>query len=709
MTNNTNNIDCIHRTASVATSHTISGVTSHVHACKVREFCTLTESKLTLLDGSPIAVCATCKQYSPPPTRPPATIPLTIGMATFDDYWGVWATCQALHNARIEAGLLNEIELIVVDNNPDGSHGKPTKGQVNSYPNARYIEFTDHQGTSGPRNKVFEVASGRGVVVIDPHVLFVRPVETLRKLVEFWSQPTAPADLYHGPCLYDWLVDPKGRPSILGTHWEPRWGSDGMFGKWATAEPYTHSPHAINDPDATPIEVPLNACGLFMSARDSWLGFHPEQRGFGAEEGTIHHKYRHHGRTTFVLPWLQWVHRWGKVERVAYGGMEWTRRCKNYLLSTRDFGWPTLGELKPIFVTTESRNITANGDPNLAVKGQTRVTESEWQAMLQELGLAPKGTAASPAATPNVVTLLDPDPGVRPYELDYLASPAFECVSREHRVGAVMCNRGCPSMQSEPVSVFWCKAHQASVTLGKRRTDAQHCLECPLRKPLNDESLDPLVSHVAWSIQQADQLKSRLPESTLAVQGTTSPRVRHLLNNLCSAPDVRYLEVGCWLGALFISAQAGNDVQHSLAVDDFSEFNQYGTARESFIANCKTHLGREPRLIDGDANSLDFEEISMVRNGPFNVYLYDAAHDYQSQFNAIVRVWPALADRFILLVDDANLPGVLDATREALKQCGAVIRRHWLLPAKFNGDTERWWNGLAVAVIDKPAHVRNDP
>lgn len=680
-----------------------TGLEYDIHHCSQPsiENCTVADRGLKMNSGQPMAVCKTCPLYSPPAPRVGPAV--TIGMATFDDYFGVWATCQSIHNARVEAGLVDQIEIVVVDNNPTGKHGEPTRGQLESYkPNAQYVEFNDHQGTSGPRNEIFRVAHGRGVVVIDPHVLFVRPVETLRKLVEFWSRPTASQDLFHGPCLHDCLIDHTQRPYIVGTHWRAEWGSDGMFGKWETAEKYTHSPHRINDPDEPPLEVPLNACGLFMAARDSWLGFHPEQRGFGGEEGTIHHKYREAGRTTFVLPWLQWVHRWGKPERVAYGGMEWRTRCRNYLLSTRDYGWPTVAELRANFVTVEPRNIQPNGDPNLATTGQQRVSEADWQALLTEMRLSdsasPEGVGSNVPHTVEL-KLLEVDPGLQPWEAEYLDNEAtFGCVSREQRQGSVLCNIGCASARSQPVSLFWCKQFQSAVTLVERRTECRNCLTCPSRKPLDDDSIDPLVAHVARSIQRADRLQSNLPESTLAVQGMTSPRVRHLLNNICSAPGTRYLEVGCWLGALFISAQAGNDVEDSTAVDNFSEFNQHGGVKEAFVANCKTHLGHEPHLIDAP-----FESLAPADTGTgFNVYLYDASHTVEAQFDGIVRAWPALADRFILLVDDANLPGVLDATREALKQCGAKICRHWLLPAKFNGDTDRWWNGLAVAVIDKP-------
>ena len=46
---------------------------------------------------------------------------LTVGMATYDDYDGVYFSVQAL---RMYNRLGNDMEIIVVDNNPDSPSGK---------------------------------------------------------------------------------------------------------------------------------------------------------------------------------------------------------------------------------------------------------------------------------------------------------------------------------------------------------------------------------------------------------------------------------------------------------------------------------------------------------------------------------------------------------------------------------------------------------
>ena len=85
-----------------------------------------------------------------------------------------------------------------------------------------------------------------------------------------------------------------------------------------------------------------------------------------------------------------------------------------------------------------------------------------------------------------------------------------------------------------------------------------------------------------------------------------------------------------------------------------------------------------------------------------DVFFYDGDHGPEAQRQAIIHAWPALADEAIILIDNTNHPGVLEATRQGLAAVGANVLDEWLLPARFNGDTEQWWNGLYVAAVRKP-------
>jgi len=204
-----------------------------------------------------------------------------------------------------------------------------------------------------------------------------------------------------------------------------------------------------------------------------------------------------------------------------------------------------------------------------------------------------------------------------------------------------------------------------------------------------------MVDHVRASIRAAKRRRSGLTPGALAIDGMSSPKVRHLLNNLCSMPGCRYLEVGSWKGSTLVSALLGNGVERAVAIDNFSEF---GAPREEFAANCREHLDPGGHaFVDADCFSVD----PLLLGGPFNVYLYDGAHDAGSQIRAFTHFDGALADPFVAVVDDWNVPRVRAGTREAFGRLGYSPAFEAELPARRNGDMRRWWNGLYVAAVRK--------
>lgn len=204
-----------------------------------------------------------------------------------------------------------------------------------------------------------------------------------------------------------------------------------------------------------------------------------------------------------------------------------------------------------------------------------------------------------------------------------------------------------------------------------------------------------LVERVERAIAGAERRQSLLSRSVLSVPGKSSAKVRHLLNNLRAQ---RYLEVGVWQGSTFIAACFGRQLESAVAVDNFSQFDITGGVRCRFLANVEAHLAHQHvALHQVSFFDLPIEETTCG----VDVFFYDGSHDPESQKRAITHIWPALAAHAIIVVDDINLPGVLDQTRAGLADVGAQVLREWLLPARFNGDTENWWNGLYVAAIRK--------
>lgn len=247
------------------------------------------------------------------PARPRRNLDarLTIGMATKDDYDGVYFTLQALRLYHPE--VMDQIEFIVIDNNPAGPCARPLKQLERAIDNYRYIPESRRRGTS-VRDEIFAQASTPYVLCVDCHVLF--SPGAIATLIRYFDAHPETIDLIQGPLLWDDLKS-------LSSHWQPGW-DQGLFGTWA------HDPVA-DAIDAAPFPIPMQGLGVFACRKAAWPGFNPDFRGFGGEEGYIHDKFRQHGGQVVLLPALRWVHRFARPLGVPYA-INWEDRFLNYLI-----------------------------------------------------------------------------------------------------------------------------------------------------------------------------------------------------------------------------------------------------------------------------------------------------------------------------------------------------------------------------------------
>lgn len=258
---------------------------------------------------------------------------LTIGMATFDDFDGVYFTVQALR--MYHADVMDQVELLVVDNNPGSAHGRMVRdfveGKLSRDVSARYVPVPDVVGTSAPRNRVFAEASRDAVLCIDCHVLLAPGA--VRRLIDYYDRHPDARDLLSGPMLYDDLGN-------FCTHFDDVWRSE-MWGIWGSDD-------RGKDPNAEPFEIPAMGLGLFTCRKDAWLGFNEHFRGFGGEEFYIHEKFRQAGAKCICLPFLRWGHRFGRPNGVQYP-LSRFNKVRNYVLGHVELGLP-LDRAKEHFV-----------------------------------------------------------------------------------------------------------------------------------------------------------------------------------------------------------------------------------------------------------------------------------------------------------------------------------------------------------------------
>jgi hypothetical protein len=251
---------------------------------------------------------------------------LTVGMAAYKDFKGVYATVRGLriyHRQALELHLPpadRQVELAVVDNyGCDSLQGfcKSWDGQ------ARYERFTQVQGTAAPRDRLFRTSRARFVACLDAH-LFAYPY-VMQLLLDYLRAHPDTDDLLQGV-----FVHPDDHSLITGMR--PQWGG-GMLGTF-----YWDKERAAA---GQPFDVWAQGLGFFCMRREAFLdlgGFHPKFRGFGGEEGYLHELVRRNGGRTLVHPELRFDHRFDDDEPKPYQPNDYDK-FRNYLLGHKQLAW----------------------------------------------------------------------------------------------------------------------------------------------------------------------------------------------------------------------------------------------------------------------------------------------------------------------------------------------------------------------------------
>lgn len=205
------------------------------------------------------------------------------------------------------------------------------------------------------------------------------------------------------------------------------------------------------------------------------------------------------------------------------------------------------------------------------------------------------------------------------------------------------------------------------------------------------------IEHLNNCIQNAEMLTSSIEKTSgiLKIDGMSSHKVRHFLNNLCGLDDARYLEVGTWKGSTLLSAIYKNFHCKATCIENFSDF---GGPKSEFLNNVQNFKSNTPsfQFLEQDCFSVSLKNLEKK-----NIYFFDGLHTEADHEKAFTYFNEILDDTFICAVDDWNFGQVVSGTKKAFKNLSYNILFEKVLPAARNGDTAQWWNGLYVAVIQK--------
>jgi len=221
---------------------------------------------------------------------------LTIGIATHNDYDGLYFTIMALklYHPLVQT---DEVEFVVIDNDPDSAIADDVQKLVKAV-KGKYIPMRDKTSTT-VKWLIPEYAEGEYVLIVDSHVL-VEP-GGIDRLMQYFDEHTDCKDLIQGPLLYDNF-------NTVSTSFKPGW-SGHMYGQWHTDEEYKLG---------VPFEIRMNGAGLFAFKRSNFPVLNKDFRGFGCEEWYIHEKFRRNGGKVMSIPQLKWMHRFAKPHGITY-------------------------------------------------------------------------------------------------------------------------------------------------------------------------------------------------------------------------------------------------------------------------------------------------------------------------------------------------------------------------------------------------------
>lgn len=164
-------------------------------------------------------------------------------------------------------------------------------------------------------------------------------------------------------------------------------------------------------------------------------------------------------------------------------------------------------------------------------------------------------------------------------------------------------------------------------------------------------------------LELSDVGQSKIREREKELYGASSPRLKALLNNICSKEGTNYLELGVFKGSTIISAAYGNLNTKLVGVENY-KYNQNepkGMAPEGTIwENMKIQLNSNIKRYEGHDVSVntsnitiiesDFQDVDWKSYPKFDVCFFDVVPADKETYKAFFeKTLPALSSEAVIL------------------------------------------------------------
>jgi hypothetical protein len=198
-------------------------------------------------------------------------------------------------------------------------------------------------------------------------------------------------------------------------------------------------------------------------------------------------------------------------------------------------------------------------------------------------------------------------------------------------------------------------------------------------------------ANIERAILMADKGHSLLNNEILQLPSFSTHRIKHLLNNLGALSTV-YGEVGVHKGGMTVAATYGNNLK-SWVSDNWTLFEEGGLSKRLFYENmARFKVGC--KVFEQDCFTIDLAQVPKT-----DFYVFDGAHDFESQKKGLTYFYPILADEFIFICDDYSWADPRKGTESAIKELNLeVLFQEELWDGQENG---AWHNGIGVFLLKK--------
>ncbi len=180
-----------------------------------------------------------------------------------------------------------------------------------------------------------------------------------------------------------------------------------------------------------------------------------------------------------------------------------------------------------------------------------------------------------------------------------------------------------------------------------------------------------------------------------SIQGLTSFRVKRLLHEFAKFSN-NYLEIGSAMGATVRSVLDAGIT--ATCVDNWSQNIQPENSAFELDDNDRTLFENNTRglpvtVVDSDLLSADI-------TGVYDLFFYDGPHDPETTTAAVKKYSQYWAKEAVLVFDDANWDGVVEAASKAVADTEYTPVYTKLMLNNVE-DPIKWWNGLYIMVVIK--------